>query len=137
MVTAFTMGPGTLTFDAGAQVATAQVTNCRIEVTESTSGGDTVPLLDGSELVEAETASRKYALAGNVVQDLDAAGFAAFTWAEEGNDVTFVFTPNTVEAASFAGTVTIVPLNIGGDVKTKPRSDFTFRCTAKPVPTWG
>lgn len=131
----YRLGPGTLELGAG-QFA-MQLSACRITPTENVSEGEDINLLDGTTLEGDDDVTYSYVLSGTAVQDLLAAGFAAFTWENAGDEVSFEFVPVTARPeATFTGTVRIVPLEIGGDVKTRPTSDFTFQCIGTPTPTW-
>lgn len=125
------LGPGTLTF--GAQDATSQVTNCRVEWSENVTAGDVTPVLSGEELRDDDQVSYTATLAGNVIQDILTAGFLAYTWANKGVEVAVDFVPNTVDGRKVTGTVRISPVNLGGDVKTRNKSDFSFAFVGDPV----
>jgi hypothetical protein len=68
-----------------------------------------------------------------VVQDLDTAGLVAWSWAHKGEDVPFTYTPSTAVGTAITGTVTVDPLSIGGDIGSKPTSDFTWTCVGFPT----
>lgn len=132
-VQSFKQGPGSLTFNAGAQVASAQVTKCAVEADESVKSTDAVPVLSGEELPAEETAALSWKLTGSVVQDIQAAGLVAFTWDHAGEEVTFAFVPNTVEDRQVSGTVRIVPLALGGDVGARNTSDLSWSIIGTPT----
>lgn len=135
-INSYKMGPGTLKFGvAGVMDVTLQVTNCRVEPSESVKRTDAVPTLGGTEIPAEETGDLTYRLKGNVVQDLAAAGVIAYTWTNAGASIVFEFIPNTVAARKVTGTVRMVPLTIGGAVsKTeRPKSDFDFAVVGVPV----
>jgi hypothetical protein len=132
-IQSYKMGPGSLTFNAGAQVASAQVTKCSVEAEESVKTTDAIPVLSGEELPEQESASLSWKLSGTVIQDIQAAGLVSFSWDNAGEEVTFVFVPNTVEDRQVSGTVRIVPLALGGDVDVRNTSDFTWKIIGTPV----
>lgn len=133
MIKSFKQGPGSLTFNAGAQVASAQVTKCAVEADESVKSTDAVPVLSGEELPAEETASLAWKLTGSVIQDIDAAGLVAFTWDHAGEELSFVFIPNTVEDRQISGVVRIVPLSLGGDVSARNTSDLSWSIIGTPV----
>lgn len=129
----FKMGPGTLKLGvAGATDASAQITNARVEWDESVTSTDAVPVLDGQELAGEDEATYAATLAGNVVQDIDAAGLVAWSWTNKGQVVDFEFVPNTVEGRAVTGQVRVVPITLGGDVKQRPRSDISWSCIGDP-----
>lgn len=117
------LGPGQLTFGETASPSEwgAQVTVCAIE--PETDEGDTLSFLDGSEESD-ETDS--YNLTGTLAQSYDADSL--LVWAKEnaGKKMPFTFRPRDDRPLTVSGTVTIRALKIGGDVKTKNTSDFSF-----------
>lgn len=72
-------------------------------------------------------------LTGTVLQDLSADGMMDYTWTNKGEAVPFTFTPSTTAGRTVTGTVVVDPLDIGGDVKTKPTSEFEWDCVGEPV----
>lgn len=131
----YKVGPGTLTLGTDPDDAefSMQITSCRVEPTENVDSGDDLNLLDGSTLDGEDNVSYDYVLAGTAVQDLATNGFVDYCWDNKGDEVAFVFVPNTARAASVTGTVRIAPVTIGGDAKTRPTSDFSFACIGEPV----
>lgn len=130
-VTAMTMGPGTLTLgDAGSPTSlSSQVTNCR--VTPNVDTGDPINVLSG-ESVPGDR-DETWVLAGTIVQDLGAVdGVAEWLFANRGTTVPFVFVPNTAAGKQFSGDVTVEMIEIGGDTKTKPTSDFEWQISGDP-----
>lgn len=129
------LGPGTLTVGAGEdqQGFTAQVTNMRIAWSSSVSAGEVIDLLDGSQLKDEDTVSYSAELAGNLVQDFSAAGTIEWSWAHKGEAHVFEFIPNTDAARKIVGTVRVGPIDLGGDVKKRNRSDISWPCTVDPA----
>lgn len=110
----------------------AQMTNTRIEWNESTTSTAAIPVLSGEELPEEEEASYKATLAGNLIQDIEAAGVVAWSWAHRGEEVEFKFVPRTATARAVTGVVRVAPINLGGDVKQRNRSDISWSCIGFP-----
>lgn len=130
----YTVGDGTLTIGAAPLDISAQVTSMRIEWTENVTTADVIPVLSGEETGGEEEATYTAALAGNVVQDIDAAGFVEYSWTNKGTEVPFVFVPNTAKGRQVTGTVRVSPVTLGGDVRDKtPRSDISWSCIGDPV----
>lgn len=132
------LGPGTLTLGGPLECA-SQLTNCRVETSESVESTDPIPVLSGEEKAGSERVSHTQTIAGNLFQDLDAAGVVAYSFANAGLWKTCTFTPNTTQAAVVNGEACIVPITVGGDVTGTPgkrgdnlRSDFTWRF--RPLP---
>lgn len=133
-IKSYKMGPGTLKLGpAGIQDVSCQVTNMRVEWDESVDTTDAVDVLCGEQLAAEETATYTATLAGNILQDIDAAGVVAYSWTNKGVNVVFEFIPNTVAARKVTGTVRVVPITLGGDVKSRPRSDISWKCIGTPV----
>ena len=130
-VQSFTQGPGT--FSVGSVGSpldlTAQVTNLTVEFSEEVD--DSVPTLSGESL-EGE-ATYPATLTGTLIQDLTDAGMFDYTWTNKGSIVPFTFTPSTAVGRSVTGQVRIAPLNLGGDVKKKNTTDFTWTVIGDPV----
>lgn len=132
----YRLGPGTLTLGVGVDdnEYSAQLTNCRVDPTENVEEGDDLELLDGSTLEGDDVASYDYTLAGSIVQDLNVDGFTDYTWQNAGVEVGFSFIPNTARGAAvgITGTCRLVPVTVGGDVKKRNTSDFTFAIIGTP-----
>jgi hypothetical protein len=101
--------------------------------TENVDTLDAVPMLCGDELPQEENASVTWQVTGTMQQDISAAGVVAYTWDNSGAEVPFSFVPNTVAGREITGVVRVVPLTVGGDVKTRPTSDFTWSAIGTPV----
>lgn len=132
-VQSYTLGPGVFTIGDGGLAVEAQLSKLKVSWSESVKAGDDLNLLDGGQLTGEESATYRATIAGSVVQDLAVGGFVAFTWANKGEEVPFTFVPNETLGRAVTGTCVPVPVEVGGDVKTKPSSDFTFRCIGDPV----
>lgn len=132
-INSYTVGPGVFTLGVGPTAFEAQVRSCVVKVSENVKTVEAVPMLSGDELAEEETASYKYTVNVSFQQDLGTAGIVDYTWDNEGDTVPFTYEPNTTDGATIVGTCRIVPLDIGGDPKTRPSSDVVFSCPAKPT----
>lgn len=132
-VLSYKMGPGTLSFGAGAQVASAQVTKCKVSASESVKKVDAIPTLSGDELPAEETATLEWKLDATVIQSLLAAGFVSYSWVNAGDEVSFIFDPSTAEDRRVTGTVRVVPVDIGGDVSARNTSDLTWSIIGTPA----
>lgn len=134
------LGPGTLTLGTGPLAVSGQITNCRVEASESVTTGTAIPVLSGEELAASERVDHSFTLAGNLLQDWAAGGVVDWSWINAGTEQSFSFVPSTAAARKVSGTIYPVPITIGGDVTgtaAKPgdpaRSDFTWRCKGKPA----
>jgi hypothetical protein len=115
------LGPGLLEFILSGTTKTfsGQVTNCRIEFPDS----DAVSVLDGGELVDDS-----YTLAGTLLQDYTITGYLNFFLTHRGAKASWKFVPNTAmeDGTVYSGECNLKALNIGGDVKSRATSDFSF-----------
>lgn len=133
-VNSFKMGPGTLKLGtAGAFDVSAQVTACTVAASESVDTEDDVPVLTGEVLTGDETVTLEWSVSGNFVQDIAVGGVVAYTWTNASDEVDFEFIPNTTAGRKVTGVCRLVPVSVGGDVKTKPRSDFEWAIIGTPV----
>lgn len=130
-IKSYKMGPGSLIFTA--QDASAQVTSCKVEADESVKTTDAIPVLSGEQLDAQDVASLTWKLTGNLVQDIDAAGFVAWSWANAGSEEPFIFIPNDTEARQVSGVARVVPIALGGDVSQRNTSDISWAIIGTPV----
>lgn len=130
-IKSYKMGPGTLTIgEVGSPVDfTAQITKCVVSWKEDAE--DNVPVLSGEELEGDSNWSAT--LSGTVIQELSDGGIIEWTWTEKGNAHPFTFTPSTSAGKAVSGTVKVGPLDLGGDAKKRPTSDFEWACVGEPT----
>lgn len=123
---------GTLTL--GATSFAKQMTS--VALTPSTEeDGEPVETLDGSEISAEEKTT--WSLDLGAIQDFDdAAGFIAYTWTNAGDEVTFTWEPNSVDAPSYGGTVKVRPVAVGGDVNARLTTTASFPLVGDPTPTY-
>lgn len=126
----YKLGPGSLILgDTGTPMEiSCQVTSVSIE--HDVDAEDDTPVLCGGVLPGDETESAN--LTGTIIQDLSDDGIIEWTWTNSGTVQPFVFIPNTDLAKQITGEVKIRRLNVGGDVKTSPTSDFEWPCVGLP-----
>lgn len=125
------MGPGLFSLGSAGSLmdATAQLT--QLTVKWKANAGDSVETLSGDTV----SGDRTYAvtLDGTAYQDaLDDADFVSWTWSHRGQEVPFTFEPATSAGRAITGTVTIDPMDVGGDVGKKNTSGFTWDCVGEP-----
>jgi len=118
------LGPGTLSIgETGTEEQfAAQLTACSVD--PSTDEEDAIPVLSGEEIAGDETDSAE--LTGTLLQSYDAQSLLLWAHTHKGEQLPFTFTPNNDGALQVSGTVKIRRIKIGGDVKTRNTSDFTF-----------
>lgn len=132
-VQTITMGPGSLVLgEVGTSKALeAQVTNARC--VPNVDRGDALNVLSG-ESVPGDR-DETWTLAGTLVQDFgEVAGVWQWLFDNRGTTVPFVFVPNTAAGRQISGDVTVEAIEAGGDVKSKPTSDFEWPISGAPVP---
>ncbi|QXG07724.1 major tail protein [Curtobacterium phage Penoan] len=130
-VNTITVGPGTLTIgqDDALTVFSSQVTSCK--VTPSVDKGDRVPVLSGESVAGDRTES--FTLNGTFLQDFGSEGSTTeWLYEHRGEVHPFSYTPNTANGRTISGSLTVEAIEIGGDVESKPTSDFTFDLEAAP-----
>lgn len=126
-IQSFKMGPGTLTLGSGPLDVSCQVVSCVVTCEENVDAQDDVDVLCGETLTGEEKVTYSWSLEATLVQDIAAGGVVAWSWAQKGVDSAFVFIPNTVGARKVTGTVVPIPISVGGEAKTRPTSDLTWR----------
>lgn len=131
-VKSYKLGPGTLTLGATPLDVSAQISNARVDWSESVTKGEDRDLLNGETLRGDENATYSAVLAGSLVQDPYAGGVLDYTWTHKGEEVPFSFEPSTAVGTTVTGVLVPVPLTFGGDAKTRPTADFTFRIIGDP-----
>ena len=124
---------GSLTLDA---VATFAKQMSSVKLTPSTDeDGDPLETLDGSKIEADEVTTWELEL--GAVQDFDdPAGFVEFARANAGELVPFEWAPNAVGAPTFAGTVRVRAVEIGGEVASRLSTTATWPVIGDPVPTY-
>jgi len=132
-ISSYKMGPGVFTIGTAPLDVSCQVTSLAVTPTENVTTEDAVHVLCGDTLPASDTVDYSFTVGGTVLQDLAAAGVVDYTWTHMGEEVPFSFIPNTAADREVSGTCRIVPLTIGGDVSTRPTSDFTWAVIGTPV----
>lgn len=129
---------GLLTFDpdgAGAGAAldfSCQPTNVRITPNHD-EDGDPIETLCGDSLGADET--RTDTLAITAIQDFtDSAGFQRFSWEHDGEAMPFTWQPTGASGPTFAGSVKVRAVEVGGDVNKRLTVDVEWPCVG--VVTW-
>lgn len=133
MANSYKMGPGTLVLGAVGfeQDISCQITNAVLE--PDFDSDDDLYTLCGDTLPGEQKTTWK--MTGTAIQDLAAAGIVEWTWDNQGTTQPFQFTPSTTVGTEFTGSIVVRPLLVGGDVKSRPTSDFEFPVVGDPVMT--
>ena len=129
----YKLNNGTLTLGDPALDISCQVTNAAVNPSENVDTEDAVHVLCGDTLPASDTVDYTYTLSGTVLQDLSTGGVVDYTWQHAGEEVPFSFKPDNTGAAEVTGIVRLIPLIIGGDVPTRPTSDFEWGIVGVPA----
>ena len=132
-IKAYKLNNGTLTLGTTPLDVSCQLTSVSVNPTENVETEEAINVLCGEQLPASDTVSYSYTLSGTGLQDLEAGGFVDYTWTNAGDEVPFVFIPDEALARSVTGVVRIIPLSIGGEVPTRPTSDFEWVVIGIPV----
>lgn len=127
-VTDSRLGPGTLVLgtlnDAGCQMSNVRLVPNHTD----TDGTPTLCEPKPAPLLETD-----WSLQGTAIQDFELAsaeGFQEYCRIENGNEVSFTWTPNTTYGtttpAAYSGVCQIRAVEIGGDIGTQITTDFEF-----------
>lgn len=123
---------GTLTLDSlpfGKQMTSVKLTP---DVDEQ---GEAVETLTGDKVGANEVTT--WSLELGAIQDFDdSAGFVEYARANAGDEVSFTWTPNNTDAPSYAGTVKVRAVEIGGEVAARLSSTTTWPIITGPTPTY-
>lgn len=126
------LGPGTLSFgETGTPTDfSAQSTNTKLS--PSVNEEDNITVLSGEEIAGDDTID--WTISGTLLQSYDRAGLIHWCYENRLKTVPFEFIPNNEESDyGWRGTVKVVPLEVGGDVKAKNTTDYEFKVIGEPV----
>jgi len=131
------LGPGTLTIgETGTPIDVSCLVNNAV-ISADKDEGDSTTKLCGT--VRPGAVTYAYSLSGNMDTDVaETAGLFALSQDHAGEVMDFTFTPNTDAGTSAAGTLTLDPLDFGGDTTGETMtSDFEFSIVGKPTYSYG
>jgi len=141
MIKTIDLGPGSLALGVAPLEAAGQTTSMRLDTAEQVTTTDPIPVLSGEEKAGTDKVTHTHTLAGNLFQDLDAAGVVTFSFVNAGQWVPCVFKP-TSGAALLTGEVRPIPITVGGDITgtvnkrgENPRSDISWAFRPAPGDT--
>lgn len=122
-----TLGPGSLVIgeEGSTRNLSADVTN--VSLTPNVDQDDPVTYLDGS--TEAAEPTITWELSCTVKDDYSVDGLSVWLFDNAGKTLPAVFTPNSGGSVRWKMNVTIAPVAVGGDVKSKPDNDLTLTAT--------
>lgn len=132
-INTLTVGAGTLTIGAAADLTnfSSQVTS--VKLVSSSETGDSIYVLSGESV--AGDFSESFTIEGSMLQDFGATG-SKLEWLfnNAGETHVFEFIPSTALAKKITGSLVVTsPAEIGGDVRQKASTDFSFTVIGKPV----
>jgi hypothetical protein len=126
------LGPGTLMLDTNE--FNTQVSACRL--TPDVGSEDGTPTLAVPDPAPETTIA--WALNIDAIQDFtEAAGLVNYLMDNALAEVPFTWTPLTSDGTSYAGTVQIVPIEIGGDVAVQVVTSVELPLVGEPTRTDG
>lgn len=135
-VETMTMGPGTLTVGDVGDITSLSSQVTSVTLSPNVDVGDPINVLSG----ESAPGDRDetWTLTGTLVQDLGAGVAGAdsvveFLFNNAGTLLPFVFVPSTAKGRQISGNLTVEAVDIGGDAKTKPTSDFEWQVSGRPT----
>lgn len=128
-----TVGPGTLSIGATGSLTDFSSQATSVKLTPSVDNGDALNVLSGEQIPGDRTES--WTLDGTFVQDYGSAGVTTkFLFDHRGETMDFSFVPvNATATDAITGKLVVEAIDIGGDVKTTPTSDFSFVIVGAPV----
>lgn len=121
------LGPGTLSLGAVGSTKEFGVALTKATLTPEADDGDTIVVLSGDELIEE--GEETWTLEGSVYQAYDADSLIVWCNTHSGETLPFTFRPSTDQPLKATGKVLVRSIAIGGDVKTRNQSEFTFKAT--------
>ncbi|WP_114856469.1 hypothetical protein [Brachybacterium sp. YJGR34] len=129
-VNAQKLGPGTLSLGESGTLKEfqSQLTNARW--TPSVDQEDPIPVLSGEEI--ADDPDITSVLAGTFLQEYGIEALVTWCWENRGQVLPFTFTPRTDSALTITGECQVLPVEVGGDVKTRNTTDFEFPVIGEP-----
>lgn len=124
-------GPGTLVLgtttpgEVGFQCSSVQL----VPSVDSTDGTPTL-----ADPNPAPLTTTSYALEGTAIDDYtNPAGLQRYCYDHDGEELGFVWTPNTTDAATCTGDVVVQAFQMGGEMRDQQTNDFSWPCVGKPV----
>lgn len=127
------LGPGTLTFNAGVDDFSTQVSACKL--VPSTKTEDGTPVL--TDVTPQPVTTITWTLDFDVISDWgNGSGFVLWALDNANTAATFKFTPSTSIGNYFEGAVTVLPVEIGGDVYKQAIVSASWPLDNGTAPTW-
>lgn len=131
-VNTVTVGAGQLTIGADTALInfSSQITTATL--VPDVDQDDPIKVLSGESVAGDRTES--FTLEGTMLQDLGATeSTTEWLFEHRGETHAFEYVPNTTKGRKITGSLVVEAIEIGGDVGTKPTSDFEFTLIGEPV----
>jgi hypothetical protein len=117
---------GLFTVGAADDVYSQQVREMAVDPSENVETEDDIEVLSGDVIEGEDEVTHDYVLTAKILQDLSAAGFVTWTWTHAGEWQPFTFQPRGDVARAVTGEIRVIPVRIGGLVKSRAESDLTW-----------
>mgnify|MGYP001184918157 CR=1 FL=1 len=125
------MGPGDLSIGSDTNLTNFASQVKSVRVVPEVDTGDDEPVLSGEVIPGDRTES--WTLSGTLKQDFGAADSTTeWLFEHRGEQHPFTYIPSTSAGRQVTGELVVEAIEIGGDVSTKPDSDFEFRLVGPP-----
>lgn len=130
-VTAHKLGPGSLSLGETGTLRefNSQITNARW--TPNIDQEDPIDVLSGEQI--ADDPDITSVLAGTFLQDYGSEALVTWCWENRGQVLPFEFKPRNDSELVITGNCQVLPVEVGGDVKTRNTSDFEFPLIGDPA----
>lgn len=125
------VGPGTLTIGATDALTSfsSQIRSARI--VPNVDKGDPIDVLSGEQAPGDRTESVQLVI--SLQSDFGhAESRTEWLWEHRGEQHPFEYVPNNTLSRKITGTLVVEPIEIGGDVKSKPAHEVTFDLVGDP-----
>lgn len=128
-----TLGPGSLIIGETGSTRQFAADTIKTTIKSSVESDDDIYMLDGSTEDGQDTTT--YSLDGTIQQSYADDSIELWVHENRGEKLPFIFIPNLAGAIAWSGIVKIRAVSdIGGDVKKKNTTDFSFPIIGDPTP---
>lgn len=125
------LGPGRLALGETGTPTDFSAQSINTKLSPEVNEEDAVAVLSGEEIDGDDTINWK--LSGTLNQTYERAGLIHWCFTNALKKVPFEFIPNSEESDyGWRGTVKVVPLEVGGDVKKKNTTEYEFKVIGSP-----
>lgn len=126
-----TVGPGSLTIGAAAGLTNFSSQMRAAKLVPNVTKGDPIDVLSGEQAPGDRT--EENTLVCTLQSDFGYTGSnVEWLWEHRGEQHPFEYVPNSTLERKISGVITVEPIEIGGDVKSKPSAEVTFDLIGDP-----